>query len=145
MGLCTSDVSLTVVCLRLHLLFRGEPSFRRTHLLVLVIHLRSDWLQLSAHPCNAAPWEAGLISRCSCVTDHTVCWEIEVLSNKQLSKEKEVCLQAQQDLPTAARDPFVHRPHTAGCLTQFSTWTSKPKHAACVSPILVWICHFIWM
>lgn len=44
---CTSDVGLTALCLRLHLLFRGEPSFGATHLLVLVIHPCSDWLQLS--------------------------------------------------------------------------------------------------
>lgn len=29
-------------------------------------------------------------------------------------------------------DPVVHKPHTAGCLTQFSTWMSEPKHAVCV-------------
>lgn len=146
MVLCKSDISLTVHCLRIHFLFRGELWFLLTHLLVLVIHLCSDWLELSAQQATQLHDDKpGRYLKAFALQTTPCVYRPRCFQTHSSAKGEEVCFQEQQDLLPAECDPFcTQTPHSRLFDTVLYLDEQAKTHCVCY-PILFWICHFIWM
>lgn len=103
--------------------FLGEQSFWLTHLLVLDIHLCSDWVELSAQQSaqllNMSVWYHNACVSWSILEINYLWFVTMLLLNTDFKKGEKVCLQVQQNLPWLSLTQLYTNP------TQQVVWHSS--------------------